>query len=140
MQDCASVSVHVRRGDYINHPDIGMLGPNYYRRAIDFIRQRIARPRFFLFSDDPPGALAMLNALGADTEIVELEPGASPAMTLAAMAACRHHINANSTFSWWAAWLNPEAGKTVVVPEHWYAGAKVRMPDVYPPEWIRLPE
>lgn len=133
-----AVAVHVRRGDYLKHPEIGALGAAYYARAFDAIRTRVADPSYFVFSDDIPAARAMLRETSMPFEAVELEPDASPAQDLMVMAACRHFVIANSTFSWWGAWLSQAPGKTVVAPQYWYAGARVRMPDVYPPEWIEV--
>ncbi|MCC6212386.1 MAG: alpha-1,2-fucosyltransferase [Burkholderiales bacterium] len=134
-----AVAVHVRRGDYLKHPEIGTLDAAYYARAFRAIRERVTDPSFFVFSDDVPAARALLRETATPFEVVELEPEASPAQDLMVMAACRHFVIANSTFSWWGAWLAQGPARIVIAPEFWYAGARVRMPDVYPPEWIEVP-
>lgn len=140
IQDGESVAIHIRRGDYLNHPEIGVLDSAYYRRALDVIRSRVSQPRFYLFSDTPAEAMSLLKGPMSNDEVklVQLEPGVSPAIDLTLISNCRHFINANSTFSWWGAWLSPHAQKTVIVPNHWYAGARVEVKDVYLQDWIRV--
>lgn len=134
-----SVAIHVRRGDYEKHAEIGTLNVDYYARAISEIRSRVPNAKFFLFSDDLPAARTMLAHSLAKFEAVELEPNASPAVDLTVMAACQHFINANSTFSWWGSWLGKSPHKVTIVPDCWYCGAKVTISDVYPREWIQIP-
>jgi hypothetical protein len=136
--DRESVAIHIRRGDYINHPSIGILGPAYYKRAIQIIRDRTIKPKFFVFSDDVTAAQELLRGILSDYQVVQLEPGVSPAMDLWVMAGCKHFINANSTFSWWGAWLSSHINKTVIVPQNWFVGAGIEVADIYPAEWLRI--
>jgi hypothetical protein len=133
-----SVAVHVRRGDYLKHPDIGVLDASYYLQAIRHVRSVCSNPHFFVFSDDPCAASQLLGPILPEFELVELPKGISPAVDLHLMSACKHFINANSTFSWWGAWLSRNPAKVVVVPEYWYCGARRAMKDVYPLGWIRM--
>lgn len=133
MQDSESVAVHIRRGDYLIDSIFGVLSPSYYRRAIETIRARVNSPRFFVFSDNVREARQVL--AGVDCEYVELEPGSSPAQDLSLIASCRHFINANSTFSWWGAWLSQGRDKIVLVPDKWLLGAGLRVEDIYPAGW-----
>lgn len=133
-----SVAVHVRRGDFLNHPEIGVLGAAYYARAVEQLRSQRTNLRFFVFSDDLPAAKELLAEVLPAFEAIEPPPGTSPAVDLALMSHCRHFITANSTFSWWGAWLGSHPDKIVLVPEHWYQGARVALPDVYPEEWIKV--
>jgi hypothetical protein len=133
-----AVSIHVRRGDYSRHPEIGLLDRAYYERALEVIRSKVSNPSFFVFSDDVTGAKELLRGLG-QFRYVALGEGFSAAMNLWLMAACKHFINANSTFSWWGAWLAKNPDKVIVVPENWFVGAKVQVADVYPSGWIQLP-
>ena len=136
IHSCNSVAVHVRRGDYINHPEIGILDANYYSRAIGHIRSHVSQPKFFLFSDDVGMACQMLRRILPEFETMELEPDASPALDLTVMAACKHFITANSTFSWWGAWLNDDPNKEITVPKVWF-GPKLSndTKDLIPSDW-----
>jgi hypothetical protein len=130
-----SVSLHVRRGDYTLSAEGSIALPlDYYRRAIDLIRQRFADPTFFVFSDDLEFARQNL-----PTDIrrvfVEGNDDFSSHEDLRLMAACQHHIIANSSFSWWGAWLNPNPEKFVVAPRHWHLSAERVYPDLLPPSW-----
>ena len=137
------VSVHVRRGDYLNPGTAefhGILGEPYYRRAIGRIEDALGEEAdLFVFSDDPAAAeqalnfvpRSRLNHAGGDPQ--------RPWDDMALMAHCRHHVIANSSFSWWGAWLNRSPDKHVVAPREWFAPAqltKLDMADLYPPGWI----
>ncbi len=140
LGECESVALHVRRGDYVHHPEIGVLGADYYRRAIELLEAQRRDLRYFVFSDDPPAALELLAGIVPKFQVVTLEPGTSPSVDLALMATCKHFVIANSTFSWWGAWLSGYPGKLVMAPEHWFQGARVSLPDVYPAAWARVAE
>lgn len=134
MQESESVAIHVRRGDYLTYTDFGILSAAYYRRAVAAMRARIKTPRFFVFSDDVDEARDLMDDI-VECEHVELEPGASPAHDLSLMASCRHFINANSTFSWWGAWLSPHREKIVFVPDKWLLGIGRSVDNIYLPGW-----
>jgi hypothetical protein len=142
-QSCLPVSVHVRRGDYLNPGTAeyhGILGEPYYRQAIDRIEAALGEGAdFFVFSDDPAVAEQVLNFLpksrlhhvGGDPE--------RPWEDMALMARCRHHVIANSSFSWWGAWLNRSPDKIVITPRAWFAPVELKKrntADLYPPGWI----
>jgi hypothetical protein len=121
------VSVHVRRGDYLAvRPDGGMLVP--LERLCGAIAG-FPGADFLVFSDDLPWCAEHLGGEG-----VTLSPFGSAIEDLAAMSLCDHHIIANSSFSWWGAWLNPSSSKQVFAPGDWY-GAGAAAADVYAPGW-----
>ena len=135
-----AIAVHVRRTDYVA-ARWNILDPVYYAGAMDYIRQRVTDPKFFVFSDDAAWCRAQF--AGPDCEVVDL-PGANddPFIDLRLMTLCRHYIIANSSYSWWGAWLNPSPGKMVLAPSVWLPN----LPDnptladeVLCPEWIRRP-
>ena len=111
-----SVSLHVRRGDYLNLKNIGVLGVDYYTKAVDYIRQNVENPTFYIFSDDLEwckDSLGFLdNCIYVDRTQTEIED-------LKLMSFCRHNIIANSSFSWWGAWLNQNPNKIVIAPKGW---------------------
>jgi len=115
------VAVHVRRGDYLKHPDLMVCDVGYYQRAMDLMRWRLSGCRFFVYSDDPDWCRA--NFAGADVEVVDPTPGGNPLPDLCAMAQAGHHILANSSYSWWAAWLARHPDQVVLMPSRWNHGA-----------------
>ncbi|MEJ0013502.1 MAG: alpha-1,2-fucosyltransferase [Bauldia sp.] len=135
-----AVSLHIRRGDYVSNPEtnrvFGALDLNYYLAAADAMHERLREPlRFFVFSDEPEWAKANLK-LPYPTEFVDSD---GPAVEhLALMSECRHHITANSSFSWWGAWLNPAADKHVIAPKQWFLSPTLDASTLVPDRWQRL--
>jgi hypothetical protein len=135
-----SVFIHIRRGDYLTPTALKVLGLQpieYYENAIRLIEERVPNPVFYIFSDDIDWAKENLRfhhphhyASG------ELSKNAIEDFYL--MSQCRHGILANSTFSWWAAWLNEYPEKIVIAPRKWFNQAKFDTRDLIPPSWIRL--
>lgn len=130
-----SVSLHMRRGDYTLAAEGNIALPlDYYGRAIHLIRQKLADPLFFIFSDDMNFARKHLPE-GIRQVFVEGNDDFSSQEDLRLMAACQHHIIANSSFSWWGAWLNPREEKVVIAPRHWLLTRESVFPDLLPPTW-----
>ena len=137
-----AVSLHIRRGDYVSNAKYnaahGTAGLDYYARAAEAVAERMAQePVFYAFSDDPAWVRENLQ-LPFELNFVTHNTGATAHDDLRLMAACRHHIIANSSFSWWGAWLNPRKDKVVVAPKRWYAGEGRDNPDITPAGWLRL--
>jgi FkbM family methyltransferase len=137
---CASVSVHVRRGDYVDHPDavFDVCDPAYFERCGRYIAERVDDPCFFVFSDDPEWARRNLRLPGPTTFVTHNGPG-QEARDMHLMAACRHHVIANSSFSWWGAWLDPRPDKLVLRPRQWLRDRPPEaVPDVTPHDWVAI--
>ena len=137
-----AVSLHIRRGDYVSNAKTmkvhGTCSLDYYLEAARFVADQIeAPPTFFVFSDDPEWARENLK-LPFPMRFVSHNSVADPSVDLRLMSACRHHVIANSSFSWWGAWLNPSPQKTVVAPAVWFAGRKDQGQDIVPQSWIRM--
>ena len=132
-----SVSVHVRRGDYVGSPERSVCTPGYYASCVARLAERVAKPHLFLFSDDP-GWVADNLRFDYPTTVVSQSPARSACGDLDLMSKCRHHILANSSFSWWGAWLNPRSDKVVLAPNRWMNDARVDDRDVVPEGWIRV--
>ena len=137
-----AVSLHVRRGDYVTNPRAnrvhGTIDAEFYRDAAALIAARCgATPTFFIFSDDPDWVSANLD-IGFPVRVVRHNGVERAADDLRLMAACRHHILANSSFSWWGAWLNPSPEKIVVAPRRWFRDPAKDDSDLVPETWIRL--
>ncbi len=132
-----SVGLHVRRGDFISLNDAaqlhGMCSVDYYRRAISLVRKRCPECHFLIFSDDPEWARA---ELPLDPSAVFVTGNAErPEQDLALMSACKHHIIANSSFSWWAGWLGDSPEQMVIAPSPWYASPKLDARDLAVSRW-----
>lgn len=135
-----AVSIHVRRGDYVTNPAArafhGLCPPEYYSAAIAYIRTRVQNPRFFVFSDD--AAVGAEFAGMPDVEVVRSDPDRPDYEDMWLMTLCRHHIVANSSFSWWGAWLNPREDKIVVAPRQWFQSPALDTRDLVPETWVRI--
>jgi Glycosyl transferase family 11 len=140
VMSSASVSVHVRRGDYVAKRNVtrtlGILSADYYRRAVQLIAESVEGVRVFVFSDDPRWSRAHLD-VGHPTIYVANEGDTAAHEDLRLMAACRHHVIANSSFSWWGAWLDDSPDKIVVAPRRWLLDGS-RLADVHAAGWIRI--
>jgi len=131
------VSLHVRRGDYTKiYGGRDALPITYYQNAIAEMQAYAADPTFFVFSDDIAFCRENLPD-GPRYVFVDHNGQAEAHEDLRLMSACRHHIMANSSFSWWGAWLNPNADKIVIAPNRWLDPA-VPNPDLLPPSWKRV--
>lgn len=134
-----AVAVHVRRGDYLHGVHAahhGTCSDEYYLRAFEYIRRQVAFPRFFVFSDDPDWVLSRSDLFGG--AVMVNHNGAECAFQdIRLMSLCRGHIIANSSFSWWGAWLSDRPGKRVVAPQRWLANGVVS-PSLVPTAWVRL--
>ena len=136
-----AVSLHVRRGDYVTNagaaPFHGLCSLDYYRAAVNHVRARVGAPHLFIFSDDHDWARDNLR-FDLPTTYVVANPPDRGFRDMQLMARCRHHITANSSFSWWGAWLNPRHDKIVVAPQAWFADPKIDTRDLIPQGWTRL--
>jgi hypothetical protein len=142
MRAGPSLSVHVRRGDYTSKKNTGLYAAcdlDYYRRAIRHVRERSAQARLFVFSDDPDWVQANLGPEFGELEAVRHNTGARSARDMRLMSCADHHVIANSSFSWWGAWLNPSPEKIVVAPRQWFVNeAAMSSADLIPASWVRL--
>lgn len=131
-----SVCVHVRHGDNANQAAAqhGILPPDYYRKAVEDLVRAVPNPRFFVFSDDPEWARENVRP-GGDTVYVDGNDDERNYEDLRLMGSCRHHITANSTFSWWGAWLGRRAGQRVYAPGRYFMHLDVPNGDYYPKSW-----
>lgn len=140
IQRVDAVSLHVRRGDYVKNPQTaathGLCSLDYYRSAIRHVAERVDRPNFFVFSDDVPWVRENL-AIDYPCVYVDHNQGAESYNDMRLMSLCRHHIIANSSFSWWGAWLNPAQDKIVVAPKRWFAN-QTDVRDLLPQGWVKL--
>ena len=130
-------SIHIRRGDYLNHSGLGGICTSaYYEQAIERLRAEQPDSSFVIFSDDIPYCRELLSGLSA--VFVDWNQGADSWMDMALMSKCTHHIIANSSFSWWGAWLKKCEG-TVLCPRNWFAtDSETQNLHICPDRWIRI--
>jgi hypothetical protein len=138
-----SVSLHIRRGDFVENEVInsfhGLCDINYYNRAISQINNSIKNPTFFIFSDDINWAK---NKFGWIPSVffVDNNKGKESYWDMRLMSHCKHNIIANSSFSWWGAWLNNNKEKIVLAPKIWFNDSTLNMQtqNLIPSEWLRI--
>lgn len=129
-------SVHVRRTDYLPASTCWpTLTVEYYMEAARMLAGKV--DRFFVYSDDPQWCR---DAFRDPRFVIRSSESSRDVQDLAAMASCEHHIIANSTFSWWGAWLDPSPEKTVIAPKRWFGPdmAAFRTDDLFPDAWTLL--
>lgn len=136
-----AISLHIRRGDYLR-PEVqaqfGSPTAKYYSDAIDLIASRMAvEPVVYVFSDEPELTRDNL-VLPFEKRVVAHNGPDKNYEDMRLMSACRHHVIANSSFSWWGAWLNPSPDKIVVAPKRWFIDLKIDNPDIAPSSWFRM--
>lgn len=140
IKNCEAVSLHIRRGDYVFHPEHnkihGTCNLNYYSRCVEEITQTLKNPHFFIFSDEPEWARDNLRLPYASTLVAHNRADRNYE-DMRLMSLCKHHIIANSTFSWWGAWLNPMENKIIFAPKRWFAESELNTKDIIPPQWLR---
>lgn len=119
MHHCNSVSLHIRRGDYLKNPIYGVCDEKYYENAIAAIKSMVDTPKFYVFSDDTEWCEGFMRKQYVDYRIINHNTGRDSYKDMYLMTRCRHNIIANSTFSWWGAWLNNNEEKIVMSPNKW---------------------
>lgn len=136
-----SVSLHVRRGDFAADPNIrelhGICSPDYYRRSVEQLSSRVGKLHLFIFSDEPSWAVDNLHFTFQTTFVDQNSPD-NGYEDLRLMSLCKYHIIANSSFSWWGAWLSASPNKLVIAPDQWFNDSSLDTRDLIPPDWQRL--
>ena len=138
IRACESVSIHVRRGDYLSQTYSSMfksLGREYYESAVNTIKERVNNPHFFIFSDDPEYIDSAFEWL-PDRTIVNINSGDDSYRDMQLMSMCRHNIVAHSTFSQWGALLNRNEGHLTIYPSSYLADEDTEIKSL--PGWIRV--
>lgn len=135
-----SISLHCRRGDYAECASTnrvhGVCSLEYYHHAIEYVNRLVRKAKYYIFSDDAQWTARNMH-INQEHVFVTHNNGVCDVEDYRLMATCRHHIIANSTFSWWAAWMAPYSEKIVIAPRLWYANGQVS-DDLIPEGWVRL--
>lgn len=137
-----AVSIHIRRTDFqntVSNSIHGICSLEYYGEAVKFISTKLANPHFFVFSDDVNWAKENLN-LPYQCTFISGNSGSKSYIDMQLMSACKHNIIANSSFSWWGAWLNKNLNKIVIAPKIWFVDKKLndQTIDLIPDSWKRM--
>tara|TARA_R110002049_G_scaffold44333_5_gene129989 strand:+ start:39951 stop:40790 length:840 start_codon:yes stop_codon:yes gene_type:complete len=133
-----SVALHVRRGDYVALGATAVCDQAFYDAALNAVTNGLAKaPTVFVFSDEPAWARDNL-AVPFDKVVVDLNGRDTAHEDMRLMSLCQHNVIANSTFSWWSAWLNQNPNKRVAAPARWFANDHQHNPDILPADWIRI--
>lgn len=141
IMDSNSISLHIRRVDYVTNPAAnkihGVCSMEYYRKAIIKMTSVIHEPHFYIFSDDIKWAQENVNIDYPTTFVSQNGPDKNYE-DLRLMSLCKHHIIANSTFSWWGAWLSTNKNKIVIAPNRWFNATDKDTKDVIPENWFAI--
>jgi hypothetical protein len=141
IRTVTSLSIHVRRGDFVTNPLTnqfhGVCSLDYYRSAVEEIVRYVKNPHLFVFSDDHQWVKENLKFEFPAT-VVCYNDSSKGHVDMKLMSLCKHNIIANSTFSWWAAWLNDNPDKKVIAPLRWLNKKDFDARDLFPESWIRL--
>lgn len=138
-----SIAVHIRRGDYLNknsQSNFAILEKDYYEKAINYISAHVKNPKFYVFSEDFDWIKDNLNFKEFPVTFIDWNKGKDSYIDMQLMSLCKHNIIANSSFSWWSAWLNNNEEKRVIAPERWFVDEqKNKLLDCfYPQGWIKI--
>lgn len=135
-----AVSLHIRRGDYVKNKRVynyhGVCSEEYYKNALAYIEERVADPTFFIFSDDLEWVKEQPLFHNINSVCVSGNKDDKSYEDMRLMSLCKHHIIANSTFSWWGAWLNSSETKIVIAPKQWFQAKNSG--NLIPREWVTL--
>lgn len=134
IQALNSISLHIRRGDYLSLPEFNVCTLEYYKKAIAYMNERVENPHYFIFSNDLAWVKEHFNA--KNMSIITCNQDKNY-FDLELMKHCKHNIIANSSFSWWGAALNTHENKIIIAPKTWYLG-DICFDDIIPLGWIRL--
>lgn len=141
IKNTESVSLHIRRGDYISHKTAnahhGVCGVEYYEKAVRIIQEKHKSIELFIFSDDLDWCRETLK-FNSKMYFVDSNQRENLHLDMVLMSYCKHNVIANSSFSWWAAWLNQYSDKIVVAPGKWFNDTSINTSDLIPQEWIKL--
>jgi len=141
MQSVNSVSVHIRRGDYItcekDANNIGSVSNEYYENAINYFLEKYNDIVFYVFSDEIDWVKDNLNLPANSVFINHNQRNDKDYLDMILISKCKFHIIANSSFSWWGAWLCTNPKKIVIAPEKWIQTGKLNDKDVVPKNWLR---
>lgn len=132
IKNNVSISIHVRRGDYLG--GFPVMSQEYYKSAMQYFKNKYRNPVFYVFSNDMEWCKQ--NIVGDDVKYIDWNTGEDSIFDMWLMTQCKHSIIANSSFSWWGAWLNQNDGQEVISPKIWFDNKPT--PDIWCQDWIKM--
>lgn len=136
-----SICIHIRRGDYVTNLNAsqthGLCSLEYYNKGLQIVGKGLKNPTVFIFSDDPEWVRSNLE-VPFPSVVVDVNGADDAHQDLWLMRSCQRFVIANSSLSWWAAWLSDAPKKMVVAPRNWFSSNQFDSSDLIPPDWIRL--
>lgn len=139
IQSYNSVSLHIRRGDYVGVKEYeGICTEDYYIKAIEYIKKEVDNPFFYIFSNDMEWSKKFIDKLNLPCTFITHNVGVDSYKDMYLMSRCKFNIVANSSFSWWGAWLNSYKRKIVIAPKVWFHSVDDKYSNIVPEEWIRI--
>lgn len=140
IKNCDAICVHVRRGDYLSNPAAakvhGTCSADYYRAGVVELSQGLTKPHCYVFSDDPAWVRHNIT-LDYPMTVIDINSPQDAHLDLALMAACSHYLIANSSLSWWGAWMGSHKTKKVIAPANWFIKADKDTRDLLPESWLK---
>ena len=137
-----SIAIHIRRGDYVTNPvsNLAVCNQEYYHKAIEYITKKIVNPSFFIFSDDMEWVRNNIDFGNYPVIPIDWNNNENSYIDLHLMSLCKHNIIANSSFSWWGAWLNSNSQKIVIAPQQWFKNdlPNKNYSQYTPKKWLRI--
>ena len=137
-----SIALHIRRGDYLgNSIYSGVCTEDYYIKAIDLMLSKIINKeniKLYVFTDDIEYSRKFIEKLLVPSQLVNINKNEDSYKDMYLMSQCQHNIIANSSFSWWGAWLNENPDKVVIAPQNWFNGLEDNYKDIVPKSWFKL--
>ena len=115
-----SIAIHIRRGDYLYNPIYNVCDEEYYTKGIKYFIERFIDPVFYVFSDDPKWCGTFMESFHIQYHIIDNNQGFNSYQDMYLMTQCKHIIIANSSFSWWGAWLNDNKNRIILAPKRWF--------------------
>lgn len=142
IKNTNSIFINIRRADYVNNSKAtefhGVLGLDYYNKAIKYMLGKTENPLFLIFSDDIDWCKDNLKIDHQHIFVGYDYAGEKFSEYLELMSLCKHGIISNSTFAWWAAWLNSNKNKIIIAPKQWFVDSSINAGDICPNDWIRI--
>lgn len=141
IQNSNSIAIHIRRGDYVFNPKIleihGLCSLEYYKNGLEILKEKVSNPRIFVFSDDSHWVKENMDFGESAIYVTHNDPDKGYE-DLRLMKNCKHFIIANSSFSWWGAWLSTNPSKLVIAPKRWMKDESYIVKDHLPENWIKI--
>ncbi len=137
ISNSESVSVHIRRGDYLQDENLGGVCNNsYYLESVKILQTKLKNPFFYFFSDDPDWVKKTFNL--DRMKVIDWNTGINSYLDMFLMTKCKHNVIANSSFSWWGAYLNNYKNKIVIAPKVWFNDNLHKDNDIVPKKWLKI--